>query len=917
MVGSIKNRIAAFEDMALKSKSSSQLMSILPPEHGFAASKNRSAIFGPGVKGKETSGYVPPPVKTERKQKLKDSNEVGQDRNNSLGSQIGSNNNPINRQISLNRSKQQSNESDLENQAKEKETPENSSNGPISMISITSSESKHSNEDSHSVSPLSFQGENVPSKGGNSRVSVDDDNLDIIKETASESSTEGSRASNKLDRESIDDMKENKTGVLNNYDATFDTNTENDIQKQEFISRESSNDEEEHINDESTLSDMSSDGPIIHGQEDYDNFTLGSGESDATPDDKSPIGSRYGLGNMKNVETGEMTDDFSDRSGERIDSFHVDDNIRHSTSDNPTDEKSFSDYVANMRPVPSFHERDEENNDIRLNYDDERYGDGEGNNYVSGDEDDVDLDDLSEKVYDDVLNSGGRHVQEIIDENFDEYIDGNDNADDADSNGLNQSMTHRNKHGEGNPMRNGGALRIEHTGSPVYYPEEDFKEDDEDLIDFDSVATDDETGDLLGINIEELSHISDEKGIGSANLSMNRASKEIMKQSSSSYSSSTSSTSAKGKNNIYRWDLDANQDSAKIEKHKYPLTLIQEEQTTFMDHDDHNYFAIGQTPLYHDASSPMLTIRSDSNRLSTNDEMSQITESTYDVMRKIPKRRTSYPQDVRTHASQSDQSVITYSLNESHSSMMVRRSSNQSAPIFRDRNSLSKNLKLNSTSTISEITDPLSMGTRHKTYAQKRIGTSTNNANQKRTPTVGVNPSPSGIDHLHNHDKSSISLNSKKSGTSQNTKQSGKADGDMHRGRQKKPGVSGSRGFSLRSLSPFRRKNSRAKVDKELLRAQNEFRREQAKAKLEGNELKLSRSYSTSGSTPGDILKEEEDREISVPLVAVSPSYDSTERQVVKKKFSLRSLSPFRRFKSKRTSNRKKIDPFDEGNGSF
>ena len=55
MVGSIKNRIAAFENLAEQSKSNSKLLAIVPPKPGFSASKK----IVTAVKAKETYGHVP------------------------------------------------------------------------------------------------------------------------------------------------------------------------------------------------------------------------------------------------------------------------------------------------------------------------------------------------------------------------------------------------------------------------------------------------------------------------------------------------------------------------------------------------------------------------------------------------------------------------------------------------------------------------------------------------------------------------------------------------------------------------------------------------------------------------------------------------------------------------------------------
>jgi hypothetical protein len=224
-------------------------------------------------------------------------------------------------------------------------------------------------------------------------------------------------------------------------------------------------------------------------------------------------------------------------------------------------------------------------------------------------------------------------------------------------------------------------------------------------------------------------------------------------------------------------------------------------------------------------------------------------------------------------------------------------------------------MKLNSTSTISEISDPLSAVNRRKSIEYRRTDTKVTDDNSKLLTINSENSMSSDFNRLSSsHRPSTASQNTSNASKKTSARES---DRNSQRGRQQKNEQNRPRSFSLRSLSPFRRHNSRKKVDKTLLKAQNDFRRDQARARAEDRDMRINRSFSTSGSTPGEILKEDEDREVSIPLVAISPSYDGLERKVPKKKFSLRSLSPFRRFRSKKKSKSKIIDPFDEGNGSF
>lgn len=883
MVGSIKSRIAAFEDLALKSKSSSKLMSILPPEEGFAASKNRSAIFGAGVKGKETSGYVPPPVKTEKKHKPVDTDTGRDDKLSSLKSP----------KPSFSSAKQQppSNREGekLHTEVHDKERSENICGGPISMISVSNRDNKEFTDDSHSVSPLSFQGEKMPSVGTRSIFTPEENNLDVIDEAASNNSSKGSDIKHT--------SKENKFGKTKgggSYDdASFNGEDENSFKK-EIFSDTSNEVEKNDVNDEDSSPDANSDGPSINDQEQYDNFTLGSGESESASEERP----------LQSSET-EIHDVIELKNNKDACGYYK--------SDEGSDEKSFSDYISNMRPIPSFSEtegrQDSEVDPYR-----------KGNDYISGDEEDAELDDLSEKVDDDALNTGGRTVQKILDDFLDDYREIKESSMEAGDYLANESVLHKGNYVDGYITSNRPSLRIERTRSPIYYPEEDFKEEDDE--DFDNETADDETGDLLGVNFEELSIISDEKGINAVNFSNSGANhpssakglaseNSIITNSIPMHSSNPRDVMSEENNMNCHRGVDSSRDLKGIEKNKYPLTLIEEEHSTGIDHlSNHNNFAEGGTPLYYD----------DSNRFSresnnANEEMSQITESTYDAALKATKWKINHPQDQRTYTSQSDQSFMTYSFNDSANSSIIMPRNAKNGPIFRDRNSLSKNMKLNSTSTISEISDPLSAVNRRKSIEYRRTDTKVTDDNSKLLTINSENSMSSDFNRLSSsHRPSTASQNTTDASKKTSARES---DRNVQRGRQVKNEQNRARSFSLRSLSPFRRLNSRKKVDKTLLKAQNDFRRDRARARAEDRDMRINRSFSTSGSTPGEILKEDEDREVSIPLVAISPSYDGLERVVPKKKFSLRSLSPFRRFKSKQKSKSKIIDPFDEGNASF
>ena len=73
--------------------------------------------------------------------------------------------------------------------------------------------------------------------------------------------------------------------------------------------------------------------------------------------------------------------------------------------------------------------------------------------------------------------------------------------------------------------------------------------------------------------------------------------------------------------------------------------------------------------------------------------------------------------------------------------------------------------------------------------------------------------------------------------------------------------------------------------------------------------------------TPSQILLEDEIRETTVPLVAVNPSQDNNiETPKPRRRFSLRSLSPFARHRRNKSSIQKmdpRADPFDDENNSL
>ena len=115
------------------------------------------------------------------------------------------------------------------------------------------------------------------------------------------------------------------------------------------------------------------------------------------------------------------------------------------------------------------------------------------------------------------------------------------------------------------------------------------------------------------------------------------------------------------------------------------------------------------------------------------------------------------------------------------------------------------------------------------------------------------------------------------------------------------------RGFSLRSLSPWRRKSKKNEPPEFSNKKEDDRgRRNQSRSRRDSRARLI--------KTPSQMLYEEERRETSIPLVAVSASQDSSQDRKPVRKFSLRSLSPFSRGRSTRPKVKKnqKADPFYE-----
>ena len=244
-------------------------------------------------------------------------------------------------------------------------------------------------------------------------------------------------------------------------------------------------------------------------------------------------------------------------------------------------------------------------------------------------------------------------------------------------------------------------------------------------------------------------------------------------------------------------------------------------------------------------------------------------------------------------------------------------------PIFRTASALHNNRILhNAQSTVSELTglDSVSISSngRRNSMGLSTIQGSVDSKAEKKGRGRSASPfgrrrSPSPFGRKA--DKSVDSAHTKSS------KQNSVTHSEMTHGmdnRQKEKIHKKQRGISLRSLSPFRRRN---KKKDDYFHEEHE-RKGKEKEKYKG---RYSRGRSRPKNrpslqkTPSQILLEDERAETAIPLVAVSPSHDSSEAKKPKK-FSFRSFSPFRR-RNKRSKSRKtrgkkkknqKADPFYE-----
>ena len=1138
MVGSIKNRIAAFEDMAVKSKSEHKIMSILPPEQGFAASKNRSSILGPNIQGKETYGNVPsPPLKSNDytanlnvktlsaayKSSRNTENELFKNDLNvyerfkkdkaAVSEQESAHSSPsefvvpetvepkkaIQAQVlQENVEPKKAAQAPQENVEPDAQVPQEyveqknavngPFNGPVSAVSVTSNDHDSATSDhrDQSISPLSFQGYKISSKpshaeGRLSHIQEDTEVSNVYDEESAYSADIRSRVSNK--EPSIGEESVYSAGVrsyVSNKDSSIgepskeeseDRNDEEELHidhifQYSFLRREDSlsfasengatmesgmseskndfafarvnppmrrlEEQEEHeVREHSDIvSPINIDGPSIEGQEEYDNFTLGSGESDDEPipnneemmtkgqsqpaemkgekdqnaaSNKGP--SVYVARNPSEIDVNGASEHYDPLESKKktIDPLFLEDDWTDTSGSSRGDSKngddnSFSEYLDNMRPVPSFDDDNE-----KEECDDEKEkdpvvnglvnGDGNGNIplmdelpmndyvYVSEDEEELDFEDnLSDKVEDDVLHVGERMVQEVVsqDEGSNEggknkgddyvtaydYISGDDEdtfeqADvdyeitqefDLDDEGIVQEdlmhdikihgndnvpfdeMGHQREEDSSKQVNFHDGQRQEDTPSPMSYKEEDFEDDEgENFEGFNDEETV-ETTDLLGVNFDELSVVSDGKESTFVNPTNGRT-PQYPSQATYAATSCESGLEGHGTNasnfhfESYQTSqdgIDSTQKKMQSKQHElegsrktHLLSPITEEQPV------EPHFVTSTNPRHkrehyvrpNPGSGPPLTIikNTESTLSQQNDEISVITDSTYDIGHRRTKWKTSL--DPHGHSTQesksekSESSLMTYSLSETSNPSIVSKANN--GPIFRSRNSLSDNMKLKTVSSnISEITDPHPPGFGRRRPNPKTGRRKSSGKDNASLSTINGASAGSSSPQSRGRDRSPFGR-SGRSGKLPEQKSSQKLGGG--RGRQEERETKPSRGFSWRSLSPFRRHNSTKGIDKSLLKAQEEFRTSQGRLERLGG-VQRERSFGSNGSTPAEVLQEDDARESKIPLVAVSLSDDSSQLRKPKKRFSLRDLSPFRRRSSRKKKG--KNDPFDEGGES-
>ncbi len=894
----------------------------------------------------------------------------------------------------------------------------------ISVKSKDSSRSRNEDEpqgrDEDSISPLSFQGYKISSTSKRDQAPAygENDVMDTVEEyygdesssqemlidTSEEEDDEEDNfvpthnTSSKIKRMNLPDIDLEEDEMEEEESADYIDEAKDHVSKDEsddlisFGTRQSeanNNDDDDDsfgATHQKTQNGSATGLPTV--EEEYDNFTLGSGESgdffitkDVQANEpwrenfeesvkKELALNSQSSGYTHRTEIQELNEAKEKQAVSSRDPLFLDD---CSSDSNPSQksENSFEKYVNNMQPIRSVDDQDVQQNQSEtvqdLMKDEELHAENlrnidnhplseERNNMSLYDEDKVVLSDQDMRVLG--INNDAPVVKEngiLQDEQKQQVMNTNESvnallendhnyADDTAHNSIPFDETankHRNESNEKRTIEQQKLVPLENHSdekSSVYYPEEDFAEDDyEDCYDEETV--DDETGDLLGIAFDELSMASEGQNSHFINQGNNvlypaeyfiddtdKESVPVNYNADSSKQAVTKEESQEPKSPR------TNRQAQQAQQPYIPLPAVHEEEPI-------NFVKPKEQKAEY-PSGPLLTIRNDSN-LSSTDEVSQMTESTYDLEQRLHILRSNQAKqeeqarqdqslreqsrpDHSLAASKSDRSsLMTYSIAENSGSDSIVQSKHD-VPIFREKNSLRDNPKLTRRdSTVSELTGSSGYGQHSNTNQNRRNSiehnasslstisgqVSTNSKNErKKKPARRRSPSPSfrqgsfstaggrGRDRIPQKKTSS-------------KEEAGKRP-DYNKSNRK---------FSWRSLSPFRRRSSRRnKINESNSSMFDQYNQDQVRSstsmKVEPPRLKKNSSI---GSTPSEILDEDEIKQTSIPLVAVTLSDDSSKKKKKKKRFSLRSLSPFRGRSKRKSKKAGRADPFDEGETSI
>lgn len=922
MVGSISNRIAAFESMAEKSKSSSKLMSIKPPEAGFAASKNRSAVYGKVAFGKEILGYSsPPPAKKELKKPERRGEEFSEKGHTKKSATLTKR---VQEEVPI--IKKEKSQVPDEN----KETEDDSiqeQKGPVAEIE------DHARSDV--ISPLSFQGRKISSQDSVSEYSADSFTYQYSRRFPMIDENHPYDDEDTLVKKDIEELEQNEDL---DQQLSIESESRDTLGSELSLSQKSAfafarAPSEKSCNDESRDSGISSeneeegdpndDQPSIENAEEYDNFTFGSEDSnenigvDGDDSDKSERNkegmtykpfTRTKTRSMSKSEKKAMDpnflDDISDSGSSRSSSKASKASTKKS---NDGSNSSFDDYIQNLVPVPSFNGKDEQKEENLEVIDSPESSKMQSQANINAKESD------EKKIPSSLIErtTSEEHFSSDEEEDGDDYPtiapkDKERTALPRESEILKEMSTQdflnidaQNSLIFPEPNDNKNMITSNEAQSPACYPEGDCEENDEDgsFEEDEFEMDDDETGDLLGINFEELSMQSDAIESNFVNPTSNNNITQYPDLLSEPIES------------IPQQGLLA----SKERKNYEALGAIDEEEVIESPKQASHLYTYATSG----SSGPPLTIHNNHVGLSKShsDDVSQITESTY-YAEKHTNRRTSLDNnDHSSQRSESSSSFVTYSITEeSRANSIVQKA--EPMPIFRDRHSMSeKSIGLGINNSISDLTDSNTPAR----FPRRQNVPGTSNRTLSTKPS-GISTKPSSNSISSGQKRESVGRNANK--TSQKSLSSDRNHGKQkdkvstRRGRPDKR-EKNEKGFSLRSLSPFRRG---PKVDKNLRTAQEEFR--QQREELKRRNLTRQGSARSMGSTPSEIIEQDNRFESRIPLVAVTSSDDSSElrKGKPKKKFSLRSLSPFHRRSSrgrsksqnKRRSKKGKEDPFDE-----